>query len=349
MILAAVFLAGLVISAMTAGKLAHGDVMLITPIASNTSALSAERLEEINGDHFLLTYEILSQKNIRAMNSNYDVTLRKTNYAYRSITNFRMLSGTFLTEADQNNKRRSAVLNKAAALAMYGNLDVCGRELIMDQEQYTIVGVMEDKDDKAKKAAGEEALHNVYIPASVSGENPVSFAVQLKDGMSAGMAKNEVKGLTIQENGYAYIRFGTLTDLVYGMFFISLKSVLIAASLILIRTGSGRLRSGINQIKNLKEHLYLTEIFRLHTRLLMKTAVIAVTMALAAVLILNIVFRFFGYFQLWSGVMPFAQYGAPSVFREIAAALGNNIYFSVFLLIGFLLNMVFFFISSKNP
>jgi hypothetical protein len=347
-ITAAAFLIGLMIITLSVRKLDCEDILLITPISSNTSAINAERLEEINGDHFLLTYEIISGENVQALNSRYDITLRKTNYTYRHIMGYRVVNGSFFTEEDQQKKQKTAVINEAAALVMFGNLDVCGRKIIIDQQEYTVMGVMADRDDLAGKDDDEEARYNVYIPASVSGENPGSFAVQLEDGLTAESAENECKDLTIPENGYAYIRLGALADLIYGMLFIALKSALIVISFAFFRNGLDRIRTGISQIKKLHKHLYFTEIFQRHPGLLLKTAATAAIMALTVMLILNTAFGFAGYFLLWNDFIPFLQYGDLSIFGEIASTLKSGIYLSVFFSAGFFLNIVLLLFSCRN-
>lgn len=347
-IAAAAFLAGLMIITLSVRKLDCEDIILIAPISSNTSAISAERLEEINGEHFLLTYEIISGENVQALNSRYDITLRKTNYTYRYIVGYKVVSGSFFTEEDQKKQQKTAVLNEASALAMFGNLDVRGRKIILDQQEYTIMGVMADRDDLAGRDDDEEARYNVYVPASVSGQNPGSFAVQLEDGLTAESVENECKGLTIPESGYAYIRFGALTDLIYGMFFIALKSALIAILLAFLRNGLDRLRTGINQIRKLHEYLYFTEIVQQHPGSLLNTAAAAAVMALAVMLMLNTVFGFVGYFLLWNDFIPLLRYGDLSVFGEIVSALKSGIYLSVFFSVGFFLDILLLLLFCRN-
>lgn len=346
-IAAAVFLFGLVISTLTAARYDGMDIMLITPAASNKSVVSSERLEEINGEDFLLTYEIISQTNIRAMNSNYVITLRKTNYAYRFVLNYRMLNGAFFTEADQNKRQKSAVLNKAAALAMFGNLDLTGRAIVIDGEQYLIAGVMEDRDDMSGSDA--EMSYNVYLPASISGDNPASFAIQMKAGISDETVKNEVKNLLISSGSYEYIRIGTLKELIFNMLIIALKSVFIVLLLKLIVFSTGRMQAEIHQIKNFHKQFYLREIYQQYPGLFIRVSAAVMVLLFAAALILSSTLDFIDYYLLLSDTVPLPIIRGLSIFGDAASDLVLILYLSIFLFFGFLLNLLLPIVSGlKN-
>jgi len=347
-ILAAVFLIGLLIVHLLVWELDCDDLLLITPISSNSSSINSEQLEEINGDAFLLTYEILSRENLQALNSNYDVTLKKTNYTYHYLLGYKMVNGSFFTEEDQKRKQRAAVLNKAAAYAMFGNLDVCGRKIVISQEEYIVAGVMEDRDDKMEEDGEKDVLLNIYIPASISEQNPASFMVQLNGDLTVEQVKSECKDLAVPESGYEYIHFGVLAALVKGALFIGIKLALIGIFLALLRKSYDEFRTSINHIRELNEDDYLRQIIRQNPKLVMKSVGLSAAMALAVMLIMNMSISFIGYCLLWNDSISLLKNGDSSIFGEIAASLKRDIYLSVFLLIGFSIDMILIFFTENS-
>lgn len=348
-ILAAAFLVGLLIEVLSVRMFDLEDVLLITPISSNSSSINAERLEEINGDHFLLSYEIATTENLRALNANFEVTVRKTNYVYHYMMGFKMLTGSFFTEADQKRKQKAAVLNEAAAYAMFGSIDVRGRKIILDQEEYIVAGVIDDrKDADDRDSGGENQVHNVYIPASVSDQDPYSFAVQLNNTMTAEQTKNECKDLTVPESGYQYIHFSNLTDLIYGMLFIALKIALIGVLLVIFGKIRDKFIAYTDQFISLHEHFYFREILRRDPNAMMKAAVAGAAMTLIILLILSITFSFIEYYLLWKDSASILKSVDSSVFGEIASALQREVYLSAFLLTGFILDIVLLLSQSRR-
>ncbi len=347
-ILAAAFLVGLLVEALSVRMLDREDILLITPISSNSSSINAERLEEINGDHFLLSYEILTRENLRALNANSEVTLRKTNYVYHHMMGFKMLTGSFFTEEDQKRKQKAAVLNEAAAYAMFGSIDVCGRKVILDQGEYIVVGVIDDRKDAEGRDSEQDQVYNVYIPASVSDQAPYSFAVQLNNTMTVAQVKNECKELTVPESGYQYIHFGNLAGLVYGMLFIALKTALIGYLLSFFRKSHDEFKAYTGQIRSLHERFYYKEIFHRDPNAIMKATVSGAAMTLTILLILSITFSFIEYYLLWEESASALKSADFSAFGEIASALQRAVYLSAFLLTGFILDIVLLLSQSRR-
>ncbi|HYE67221.1 MAG TPA: ABC transporter permease [Anaerovoracaceae bacterium] len=335
-ILAAAFLAGLLITALFVSKLDCEDLLLIVPVSSNSSEINAEPVEEKNGESFLLTYEILSKKTLRALHSNYDVTVIETNYTHPYIVDYNMKSGSFFTEADQKRKLKAVILNVTASYAMFGNLDVCGRKVIIDQLEYTVIGVLEDKDDKE---ADEDALCNVYLPASISGHNPEAIAIQMTGDMTAEQVKSDCKDLTVPESGYAYISCKALVDLVYGMIFIALKVVFIGILLVLLRLAYGMLRNDLRRMKELTEQLYFRELIKNYPRKTAKTAALFAVITLLGLIIMSITFSSIEFLLLWNDSVSLPSYSDSAVFGDIISTLKRNIYLSIFFLIGLILDM----------
>lgn len=347
-ILAAAFLVGLLMEALSVRMLDSEDILLITPISSNSSGINAEQLEEINGKHFLLSYEILTRENLRALNANFEVMLRKTNYVYHYMMGFKMLTGSFFTEEDQKRKQKAAVLNEAAAYAMFGSIDVCGRKVTLDQEEYIVAGVIDDRKDAYDEKSGEDQVYNVYIPASISNQDPYSFAVQLSNTITAAQVKNECKYLTVPQSGYQYIHFGNLADLVYGMLFIALKTALIGVLLVIYGKSHNEFKVYAGHIRSLHKHFYFKEILHRERNVMVKVVVAGATITLTVLLILGITFSFIEDYLIWEASASILKSSDSSVFGEIASALQRDIYRSAFLLTGFILDIVLLLSHSRR-
>lgn len=337
-ILAAAIVAGLVIISLWVRILDSEDILLITPVSSNSSTINAEGLEDINGDQFLLSYEILSSENLRALNTNFEVSLRKTNYSYRHLMDYKMLSGSFFTKEDQDRKQKAAVLNKAAAYAMFGSIAIGGRKVFLGQEEYTVAGVIDDRraDDDGE---GIDPVYNVYIPASVSGQNPHSFAVQLNDELNIVEVKNKCKYLLVPLSGYQFISFGALTDLVYGVLFIAVKTIFLSILLVLFRKYMERSKANIRQIGILHEQYYFKEIIHSNPGFVMKSLASAASVLLIVLLILNIIIGFINYYLLWVDSADIRVGTDASAFGDLASALQRDLNLSAVLLIGFIIVM----------
>lgn len=340
-ITAGLLLAGLAGASAAAERLGSGEIMLAAPVSSNSSRVDAAKLEEMNGDSFLLTYEILSQMNIRALNSNYDVTLVQTNYTYRNIMGYRMRSGSFFSEEDQDSRKKEAVLNEAAASAMFGDFDVCGRHILLDGEGYVVAGVMTDRYDAEAEKSGEEAPYHVYVPASVSGEDPVSFAVQLNDGLTEAMAKNKIKEVTIPESAYNVISLAAMADLADGLLLCAVKLSFIGVLLLLSRKCLRVLRKDVLMLKKLNGQLYFREMLRIRPGSIIRTAAVFAAMMLSLVLILNIILSFAGYLLLWHDSIPLLQSVDVTAFGNIASGIVRVICISALLLAGFFVDLIF--------
>lgn len=288
-LLAATLLLGILTFTVYVKLLDYKDQLLVIPTASNSLKINAEALEKINGESFLLTYEILSQERVQTLNENSDGTIRKTNYAYPYVMHKKLLTGSFFTEQDQKEKKKAAILNKTAAYKMFGNTDICGSKVVIGQDEFTITGVIDDGRDKES---------NVYIPAVCSGENPSSFAVQMEDDLTEAWIKNECKAVVSTERGYHYICFGTLADLVLGLFFIFLKIGAIVTLLLLLKKSDNALRESRKKIRQLSERFYFKELIRNNSKEVMKAASIAAAMISMVILALGLAFSFMDYFML---------------------------------------------------
>lgn len=328
-LLAASFLVGLLFLTVHI-KIMHCEhLLLVTPTRSDSWEVSAEELEKINGDLFLLTYEIGSKENIQALNANYDVALTKTNFTYPFIMHKKLLEGSFFTEKDQKEGKKSVTLNKAAAYAMFGNLNICGSEVKIGQDEYTVTGVINDKNEEK----------NVYIPASISQDNPSSFVVRLEDNITREQIKNQCKLVVSEENGYRFVYFKDLNRLVYGQLYMGLKLTVISIFLLFIGRSYCILQQNIKEYQNLFKKYYVRELIQYYPQKVVRTGFILTGMILMIILIFNLIFSSIEYFLFWHDNIWVFQLNDSSTYGFLTSTLKRYIYLSLFFIVGFFINI----------
>jgi len=180
----------------------HDTLLQITPRAALQRGIAAGTVEDINGKEFLITYVCEESAVIEAVNSRSAVTVRATNYAYPHVLRRVMKNGGFFTKTHQEQKSKTAVLNEKSAFDLFGSVDISGNEFTMSHENYRVVGVISDKEDKPY----------VYIPVTLRQQSmPNSFSVRLCDNVSEALVKNGLKQIGVSDGGYEFTR-GTVVD-----------------------------------------------------------------------------------------------------------------------------------------
>lgn len=80
---------------------------------------------------------------------------------YGRITNTATEKGAFFTEANDTKQDRVAVLGSAIAVDLFGQIDPIGKQIILENSQFTVIGVAEEKN----VGFGSQSVDNyIYIP-----------------------------------------------------------------------------------------------------------------------------------------------------------------------------------------
>ncbi|MHC1723351.1 MAG: ABC transporter permease [Aminipila sp.] len=328
-LLTAAFLMGLFLLTIHVKMMKCDGLLLVTPTSSNSSEVSAEMLEKINGELFLLTYEIRSKENPQALHANYDVTLIKTNYTYPFVMHKKLLEGSFFTEKDGKEKRKAAVLNKALAYAMFGSIDICGSKVKIGQDEYTITGVINDESEE----------ENAYIPASISEENPRAFVIGLEDNITREQIKNQCKLVASEENGYRYVYLRDLNRLVYGMLYMGLKLTVISIFLITITDSYYLMQKNIRECKDLVNKYYVCELLQNYPRKILKMFFVPLAIIFMVIMIFNLIFSSIEYFLFCHDTIWVLQLNDSSALSLLTSNLKTCIYCSFFFIGGFFINI----------
>lgn len=258
-------------------------LILIAPVAVNSTRISGDQLEKLNGEPFLISYEIESEAPVNALNSGFAVALKATNGSYPYLTGYRMVSGSFFTEKDQKEKRRFAVLNRAAAVDLFGSTDICGNELTLKGERFTVLGVIEDSGGNRSM----EKTNRIYIPVTLADEkDPCSFLIKTEQNGDEIQAKHLYKSLTEPVEGYTFFSFRRIMELMGDLSITALRIGCAGISAFLLKRIRRGWMSDLGALKTLYGHQYIRELVRMQRRLLIRLSVKSFLLAASALLVL---------------------------------------------------------------
>ncbi|HCV24696.1 MAG: hypothetical protein CME24_20525 [Gemmatimonadetes bacterium] len=142
---------------------------------SGTSNLSAgltwddaRSIEEICPLAELVTPQRELKTRVHRGSNSFQTVIVGTTPKYLQILNARMQQGVFLTEKDMLQSRRVCVLGSDAKRALFFFEDPLGQQIKVQNQWFTVVGVLEDKGAAGGKIGGVLEVRNtdedVYIP-----------------------------------------------------------------------------------------------------------------------------------------------------------------------------------------
>jgi hypothetical protein len=212
-----------------------------------------QKLSQIAGDEFLLTYEVRRQTQVKTAYAQYPVTLVGTNSLYPALTLYPMLQGGFFTGAAEKEKKREAVLNRAAAFRLFGGEAVAGRTLMIEGAPWLVTGVMAD---------GEEDSSRVYIPAAATGEGPRSLLVLLGRDVDAARVKNTLMSLGVNETSHVFFDLAGAVRLYGERFTLALQVFICALFWVFARSRAVVLKVRVSAVQARLKHVYTGELLR---------------------------------------------------------------------------------------
>ena len=190
-------LAALALLAVCAMQKAYQGQLLVRPANLTARALDPEVLDEFSKEEFQLTYEIRKTATAQTEHKRDTVAMVGTNYTYPYVMNYVVSSGGFFTESAQNAHSKFAVLNELAAYQLFGSIDICGAEIRLDNERFTVAGVIRDHD---------EDTANVYVPAYFAGGGAQTLMAKMNDqNFTQAYVVTALKGIGIHESNYTFI------------------------------------------------------------------------------------------------------------------------------------------------
>ena len=96
--------------------------------------------------------------------SEMQVAIRCTTEGYDRIKDYCIENGRFILPLDVEKKTDAVVLGQTVALKLFGHTDIIGKQIMMGDRAYTVVGVLAHTD----QSLGENANEEVFIPISTA-------------------------------------------------------------------------------------------------------------------------------------------------------------------------------------
>ena len=235
------------------------ELLLIAPANGDVSGVDYKKIEEINGTKFILTYETIQNRFVKALNISHNIIFKETNHTYPFIMNYSMVDGGFFTDYDMKQKNKRVVLNEAAAFGIFGATNISGNEICIGDTFYKVVGVIKDQDDENK---------NIYAPISSSENSPDIFMVKMDSSGKDGTAntvesiQNEFKRFSITPSNYDFINIEALRRITREKTVAAIGLIVFIALLHTILLAFRTLLAKFKDIKELSKVHYFASLLR---------------------------------------------------------------------------------------
>ena len=257
------------------------NLMMISAISEFSRGVSVKQLDELIEDEFLLTYEIICEESVKALNTSHLIEIKETNHAYASVLAYPVLDGSFFTEAAQKEKNRHAVLNEQAAHKLFGSVKATGNRISIKNETWIIVGVIRD--------AGDE-LAIIYIPRTDDNARVNTIMALMSVSHTEAYLKSALKAVGIRDTAYEFISLAALAGAFNERFSVAALSLLFAVLFLFAVHMYKRFYNSFNLLKAQKETLYISQIFAYNKTMLaiMLTRAVCAIAAVAMMLVISL-------------------------------------------------------------
>ena len=322
----------LIITAFLAESKSIKNTLLITPSQIGIPGINISRIEEFTETDFLLTYEIKSQDRISLDYADFPVTVIAANSCYQQIKKYSMIEGAFFPKQSWTGKQKHAVLNEAAANAVFGSGNITGSLFKLRGETWLVTGVINDRDNDTSR---------VYIPSSITGGSANSFLALLS--VSAGYDEtliiNSLKKLGIHGTSYDFINLDTqrncLFERAYIIFLFILCFVLIFIMLVFINKF---IHAFLLLKKELNNH-YFAQVFKRNIKVILKPVWLGFPLLLSPILALTLLLRAVSVILPWQDIVSLK--GKREIFYPYVDTLYNFDAVSFFIFIFSLIFLTF--------
>ncbi len=302
----------------------YENLLLVSPKFNKDSSVDIDKLDRINEDNFLLTYEVIEEKQIQVLASRYSVILKGTNYTYPFVMRYTFVNGSFFTRSAQEQKLKSVVLNEAAAFKIFGSFHIIGKKILLEDVPYTITGIIRD---------GDEENNNIYLPAAHMNKQPDAFMAGMEPerGITQEYIKNTFKQADITEVDYDFINLDEMGRKMEKETGIALFSVLAVIFLLRLRAGIFKFAVISRNIKELLKQYYFKELIHVKSGMLCCigfTGLCIVLYVTALLIILKNVAELCLYMNFFYDILK--DFGKGGFFTKVQLIQHNFIYSAAF-------------------
>jgi hypothetical protein len=274
--------------AVLAGRGGYDGRLLISPLDLHSPQFSVRSVERFCKDAFLMTYMIeipvsVMRGTLEQIEQTEQIekqgTAIATNSHYPLIMGYRMIRGAFFTARAWDNGERHAVLNEAAAWALFGSTAIAGKSIAINGERFLVTGAIDDESD-------EEII---YLPSSVEDSSGTertasSFMALLsaERGVTKAYAEHALKALGIQAAHFSVTGVSDIERMYWERLRTSLKALYCAAFFVAAYGAWLRCKGVARRYKSWMRRYYLPELLYKNRAALIKIAARGILFCIAA-------------------------------------------------------------------
>ena len=168
-------------------------------LTKNDIEAIASEVENLSG----VSPEFSGRKQVIFGSSNVSTTVTGVVPDYETVRNFQVEYGQFVSQENNTNMDKVAVLGKAVAESLFDDQDPVGKDIKMEGNIFTVIGIMKEKGQSGFRNADDV----IFIPLStalkrVFGVDYVSIiTVSVNEANNMEKAKADIELLLMQEHG----------------------------------------------------------------------------------------------------------------------------------------------------
>ncbi len=171
-----------------------------TDSLTNSDVIAIKDIEGVSA----ISPEISGRKQSVFKNKNVNTTITGVFSEYEEVRNFKIEYGQFISDVNNKNFDRVAVVGKDIVTNLFEEKSPIGKNLRIENNIFTVIGVMEQK---GQQGFGRSADDVIFIPLStaqarVFGNTSLStINVSVENTEEMGRVKNEIEYTLLKEHG----------------------------------------------------------------------------------------------------------------------------------------------------
>lgn len=334
-LLCAALLSVLGIFAYCAQRYGYQNLLLAVPKMKTDQGLPIERIEELNEEKFMLSYENISEMSIKTDHSQYSVMVKGTNFTYPYMLKYPILSGGFFTKDAQDYISKVVVMNEKASFDIFGGMDVTGNTISLMQNSYLVVGVIDD---------GDRDNRNLYVLAECLSQTANTFILAMNNALliSEEHVMNELKIAGITESRYDFYNLDYIMRSIYEKFIIALGLLLCCVCYLAFRRGLAAFSYRLMEIKILLKDYYLNKLLINNTKEILAFVSSCILTALGIGIFLFLAQYMFKIILVWENKLSFLQnFGSESFVTKLEPLQSYALYSNI-VLVGYIAILALF-------
>ncbi len=147
-------------------RLAAGSNVTLTKQDSKSIALQVAGINAV-------APAVSQQFQIVYGNQNWKTNVQGTTPEFLEIRNFKVSSGTFFTNSDDDSRARVAVIGQTVAINLFGSINPIGQTIRIGKAPFRIVGLLESK---GQSSMGQDQDDLVIVPLATAQERLMGIA-----------------------------------------------------------------------------------------------------------------------------------------------------------------------------